>query len=309
MEQIVIRPIPEVFEDYNQETYTHTAQPTSSVSLKKITASQGTSVYLTEKVEYPEYGILMKYKDVPYFRQGFVFPEAMDSINNLKKVLVLLLALVKGNGRGLIKGRIESAMAHFCWIANWMFQWYNPNMQKISKIFLKPERYRQSVRELIKLINNFLENLGMEAVGPNVAKQDFGKVIGTLIEYDNAYHWRMEDIFSETTRERLLANPRKEIKRLLEIYKQREKQGIEFKADSIVKVLRFLLLIPSVKKAFKKTIESINVENLKMTKDDSYFTMNYQGYDFQGKTLGERQIIWLEMTNGVPPERVYIPVQ
>ena len=248
----------------------------------------------------------MKYKDVPYLRQGFVFPEAMDSINNIKRITVLFLAVLKGKG---IKGRIGNALAHYCWIADWMFQWYDPNSKRMRKIFLKPNRYRQSVRELIKLINGFISNLGIRVWTPETGERDFGKVIGTILEYDNAYYWRMEDIFSETSKELLIKNPRKELKRLLEIYKSREKGGIEFKAEAIVKALNWIFWIPGVKKAFRKAIQSVDIEKMKMTKDDSYFTMIYEGYDFQGKNIEERTKIWLSMTDGKAPERIFIPVQ
>lgn len=312
----VIRPHPLVFDDYADEKVELTAQVSNeNLSIKKMTAIQGTRVYITEQVIYPdEGGILMKYKGVPYLRQGFVFPEAMDNANNLKKITVLFLAIIKGKG---IKGKIGNFLAHYCWTADWMFQWYDPNTQKVRKIYLKENRYRQSVQELIKLINNFLNNLGIKVEGAGIARGNFGRVIGTLIEYDNAYHWRMEDIFSETTKEQLIKNPRKELKRLLTIYRQREKQGIEFKAEAIVKLLNFIFWIPGVKKAFKKAIESVDIEKMSITHgpsnsnqpNDFYYIMNYEGYDFKGMKLKERQKIWLEMTDGVIPPRVYIPVQ
>ncbi len=314
----IIRPYPIVFDDYTDENFKQPSQISQehvSQSVKIMIASQGVRVYITEQAIYPDKGgILIKYKGVPYLRQGFVFPEAMDNANNLKKVTVLFLAVLQGKG---IKGRIGTFLAHYCHIANWMFQWYDPNSQKVRKIYLKENRYRQSVQELIKLINNFLDNLGIKVQGHGVANGNFGRVIGTLFEYDNAYHWRMEDIFSETTKDQLIKNPKKELKRLLEIYKSREKQGIEFKAEAIVKLLNFVFWIPGVKKAFIKAVESVDISKMGITHApansqepcDYYFIMNYEGYDFEGKTIEERQKIWLSMTNGVPPPRVFIPAQ
>lgn len=308
-EHHIIRPEPHIFEDYTDEKFEQTVVvEKGSTAVKKAVSSQGTLVYITQGVRYPENGILMDYSGVPYARQGFVFPEALDCINSFKRVNVLFLAVLKGKG---IKGRIGTFLYHYCWLADWMFQFYEPNSNKIRRIYLKPNRYRQSVRELIKLINLFIANLGIKVrtLETGDAEKDFGKTVGTMIEYDNAYYWRMEDIFSETTKERLLRNPRKELKRLLQIYKQREKMGIDFKAETVIKVLNYLLLIPSIKKAFRKAIENVEVKNLGMTKDDSYFTMNYGGYDFQGKSTEERQKIWLEMTNGIAPQRMFIPQQ
>lgn len=303
--RIVIRPLPSVFDGYKEQKYeSHVEISGENPSLEKL-LPQGAKVYLTERVIYPdEGGMLMKYKDIPYLRQGFVFPEALDAVSNVKKITVLFLAFIKGKG---IRGRIGNGLAHYVWIADWMFQWYDPNLKQISTIYLQENRYRQSIRELIKFINNFIGFLGIKVEAPSTGKKNFGRVIGTLIEYDNAYYWRMEDIFSETNKELLLKNPKKELKRLLKIYEQREKQGIEFKVQAIVKLLSIIFWIPGVKRAFKKAIQSVDIEKMKITKDDSYFTMNYEGYNYQGKTLEQRQKIWLEMTEGKIPERFIIP--
>jgi hypothetical protein len=297
---IVIRPEPRVFADFEGESFEQTAQQTGSESLKKMITSQKTIVYYTEQVTYPDYGIMMKYKDVPYLRQGFIFPEAMDNVNNLKRLSTLFLAVFNGKG---IRGRIGAFLGHYVHIADWVFLWYDPNSQKVRKIYLKENRYRQSVRELIVWINELLFNLKIEPFYGE--PKDFGRVVGTMLEYDNAYHWRFEDLMRETSKE-LLRNPRKELNRLLEIYKLREKSSIEFKAESIVKFLRLILLIPSVKKAWLKTLENIDIEKMKMLPDDRYFTMNYEGYDFEGRTIEDRQKEWLAMTGGKIPKRVVI---
>ena len=306
----VVRPEPHVFEDYEGEEFTATveANPQSNTATRQMLASQPkVNVYITERVDYPdEGGILMSYKGVPYKRQGFVFPEAMVAVNNLKRVSVMVLAFLKGKG---IRERVGGFLAHYCWLANWMFQFYDPNSNKYRLIYLKENRYRKSVKELIVFINNFLANLKIEVYTANKGKQDFGKVVGTMLEYDNAYHWRMEDIVSETSKAKLLKHPRQELKRLLGIYKQREQQGIEFKAETIVKYLNYLLLLPSVKKAFKQAVNSIDVEKMKMQEDDRYYAMNYEGYNFEGKNLEERKNIWLSMTGGTPPERIFINAQ
>ncbi len=314
-QRVIIRPEPHVFADYANETFEQNTTNVQNEAVRRM-MQQKTTVYITQGVKYPDTGIKMYYKGLPDFpRQGFVFPEAVDCVNNLKRVTMFFLALFRGKG---IKGKIGNALGEFVRIADWMFQFYDPNSDKIRKIYLQEYRYRQSVRELIKLINLFLKELNIiprsggnreEVIkiwGKDVGEMDFGRTIGTMIEYDNAYHWRMEDIFSETTKEKLLKNPRKELKRLLQIYKQREGSGIEIKADGIVKLLNWILLIPSVKKAFRNAVKQVNIENLGMTKEDSYYTMNYEGYDFKGKPIEERNKIWLEMTNGVPPERVTI---
>ena len=75
------------------------------------------------------------------------------------------------------------------------------------------------------------------------------------------------------------------------------------------------MLIPKVKEAFKKAVENVDISKMGLIDgkeneiNDKYFTLNYAGYDFGGKEIKERQIKWLEMTNGTPPQRVLIPIQ
>ena len=61
---MVIRPEPHVFKDFKDEKFEVTVRvENQSSSLKKMVSQGQTLVYITEKVVYPEYGILMKYKD------------------------------------------------------------------------------------------------------------------------------------------------------------------------------------------------------------------------------------------------------
>lgn len=307
MDAPIIRPMPEAFADFTGQKYEVEAKSNVNTKVKQATSlhEHGTRVFLTTSVEYPEKGILMNYKDVKFKRQGFVFPEAAISINNLKKFSVIFLAVIRAKG---IKGRIGAFLGQYVALADWVFQWYNPNTQLMSTIYLQENRYRQSLRELTKFINQFLNNLKIYPKQQESPK-DFGRAICTMLEYDNAYHWRLEDVLSETSKELLLKNPRKELKRLLKIYKEREHTGIDFKAEAIIKASNILFFIPSVKKAFKKAIESIDVEKLKMTESDLYFALNYDGYDFKGLPLEERQKRLLIMNDNITPERLFVPHQ
>lgn len=308
---IVSRPLPIVFEDYEDEQYQDVVGTDNkhSDSLKKV-SSTPINVYITTKIHYPTDGlILMELKDAKYLRQGIVFPEAIDGITNLKRVAVMILATIKAKG---IKGRIGTLLAYYCWIADWMFMWYDPNSNKMRKLFYKPNRYRQSVQGLIKLVNNFIANIGIKVYDPSIGPRDFGKVLGTEIEHDNAYYWRLEDIFGIINKQQLLDNPRKEIKRVVAEYKKREQAGIEFKVETIGKILNYALLIPKIKKAFKEAIQPIDFEKMKMTNNppnsglpnDLYFCLLHKGYDFGGMSLGERIELYKVMSNGILPPKV-----
>ena len=83
----------------------------------------------------------------------------------------------------------------------------------MSPHIMKYEYMTPVAQELQDLIHNFLIRLDV----PEETATNFSKIFSHLIEYDNAYRYRVEDILSETTIEALNDNPRKEIKRLCKI--------------------------------------------------------------------------------------------
>ncbi len=78
-----------------------------------------------------------------------------------------------------------------------------------------------------------------------------------VLKYDWAYKVRFLDLCNETTTELLHQNPRKEIKRLTAINKERDYKVangelVSDKVQNFAKILRFLLLFPPFKRKFKE---------------------------------------------------------
>ena len=72
--------------------------------------------------------------------------------------------------------------------------------------------------ELQGIIYGFLAYSG---ISTPIAKQT-AYIFGEIFEYDNAYRFRVQDLFTESSKELLTKNPIKEIRRLLKIYMSRE---------------------------------------------------------------------------------------
>ena len=127
---------------------------------------------------------------------------------------------------------------------------------------------------------------------------NFASAFGLFIQYDTAYWTRFEDIMSETTKERFLKNPIKEIKYLLKLLAERDPKRAHLvnKIKSMIKILRLLILIPKIRKAFYRVIESINFENLQYDEGDRYNVRNSMRYRFFGMGIKERNEKW-------PPEQ------
>jgi hypothetical protein len=121
----------------------------------------------------------------------------------------------------------------------------------------------------------------------------FSMIISNLIDLDNAYRLRFEDTMSETSKEKL-QNPRKEIKRLLGIMKDREirpgvkGRAIHYKFKVFAYLLSLMMLIPKVKRAFLSALSIIDLEKMKLDDTDQFWCSMRCDYKWMGLTDSER---------------------
>lgn len=261
---------------------------------------QGTpTVYEWDFGEYPPRGgIYCHYKGVPFPRKGFVYPEAVWACNIVKRITRTLVAGFSSKdivlpALGFIltpfKRKIrllERVLLYYNRVAEWL----------LSPHFLKENRYGNCPRELQKLLKRFLMELG---ISEYIAGRT-SKVLITLVEYDDAYRYRIEDLFSESSKEWLLANPRKEINRLLEVLKLRDKTTLE-QFEVFGKVISMGFWLPKVKKAFRKALEPLDFSKLQMDEADMYYCLNRDDYDYGGLSIQQRMKKYLEYhKDGLP---------
>lgn len=164
--------------------------------------------------------------------------------------------------------------------------------------YLNERYYTSMTRELAKFIEAFLNELGVvsssnwQSTMFRISK-GFAFIIASLVEYDFAYYWRLQDLFDEVNVENLRKNPRKEILRIVGILKQREKHlHIIPKFESIANIATYIFLLPRVNKAFRKALESIDFKLMQRDEIDIEAVKYRQGYDYFGLTYEERLKKW-----------------
>lgn len=149
--------------------------------------------------------------------------------------------------------------------------------------------YCEISRELDKFLSLFLKNLGIS----ELASIRFAFMFASLIEYDTAYRYPLEDLFSASSAEKLIENPRKEVTRLAKVFVQRtKKKDLPEKFLSFGRLLGWMLIIPRIKKAFIKALKKIEFTKLQLDEIDSYQARNGVAYDFYGMTKEERDAKW-----------------
>jgi hypothetical protein len=236
-----------------------------------------------------------------YPEKGYPDPNAVGANNIAKRVLMGYVSFFANPA--VIMGMFGILFLPFSKNVNIIRRFVDNchNMMRTLQdpYYLEEIRYSNPCREIRKMAKEFLLALGI--------KSSFPKDIAHLIEYDTAYRYRIEDILSETTKEKLLKNPRKEIKRLAEIFKQREPKGHLFqKFNYFSSLARLALLHPKIKRAFKKALEVVDFKQMQLDEADRYHVLKYSGYDFLGLDAQTRAKMYVEMHHGNPPQMIEI---
>ncbi len=94
-----------------------------------------------------------------------------------------------------------------------------------------------------------------------------GQIIAHTFEYDSSYRLRMQDLFSETSKEKLLNNPFSEIRKLIAINKRRDHIVAHGVMRYTLLIIMFILFIPW----FRRKLTKCHFPNLQLDSDDRYW--------------------------------------
>ena len=259
-----------------QETDAHVIMPdqgvfdTTQSVFETSLIQQGFKYNVYDRTEYPESGgIYVYYKGLPYPRKGFPYPEAVWANDVMKRITLaifksivmketIVVLLVTALLPWKIKIKIlEKFLHNYARISNWLFQQH----------ILKLERYSNPCRSIYKVTDTFLRQVGIHSgrhLHGDYLSKYIGLTIATLIEYDDAYRYRFEDLMSETTKYKLIKKPLREMRRLLDIFMKRETyENVQGNIKSIKLFATIALLHPKIRKAFRNAIRFLTDEEFK----------------------------------------------
>ena len=116
-----------------------------------------------------------------------------------------------------------------------------------------------------------------------------------VLEYDNAYRFRFQDVFQEVDKEKLEQDPQKEIERLFSILLTRENtERMASKWRILRKIIRLIFRFQIFKecKDIKKFIIYFMMELprnvISMDESDRYYSADRNSYEHEGKPQAER---------------------
>lgn len=137
-----------------------------------------------------------------------------------------------------------------------------------STILLKEEHWSQPVKEIRRVLKGYDETII--------------DVVSIILENDMAYRYRLQDIVGEINKSNA---PIKEFRRLLDIIISREKDGC---GRMWKRVSKYWWVFLPFKKKIKEFLQNINIDEVKLSVEDSYWVKLNKSYNWGG---GENGII------------------
>jgi hypothetical protein len=255
--------------------------------------TEATEGWEVERIEYGN-GINVYVKGAEFPHKGLPSPEAIWAINLVKKSLIGFLQVLSHPvfwpslilvpiipKRKLLQTSLEA--------------FNRLGTEALSSYFLQHQYQTKASLEFGGFIYNFLK----EIVPTDPAEQT-AKILSHVIEYDSAYRFRLQDLFSSTSKEKL-QYPFKELRRLNKINSERELGDWgRLRMNLAITGVSILLLSPSLKRAYRKAVERMNITNLQFDQGDLYWIAFRQDYLYNGLTYEQRQAWLKEMNYKVP---------
>lgn len=240
-------------------------------------ANESNERFIVESVEFSG-PILLKIKDGMFPLKSYPSAETIWSINIIKSIIVdsLKIFIRWQFVLGLLIFFSNKALNEI------LVSFNRVSLKVISPYILKDKHLTFFSRELHFLLFTILFHSGIKEETADTT----ATILIHLIEYDNAYRYRLQDLFSETTKEQL-QNPIKEIPRLIQINKERDFQVTE-KIQKLGKLLTLILRIPKFNKAYQIALKDITLAKLSFQEDDIYWVCFKTDYKWLGMTNDER---------------------
>ena len=164
--------------------------------------------------------------------------------------------------------------------------------------------YCNVVREIQRFVSVFLSDIG---ISREVAEKT-AEIVGMMVEYDNAYLFRVNDVLNEASEKDLMKDFPKETERLMKLEMERESEKTKYVGEKLQKAVllwRWAWRLPRLKKAIKNGIMAMDFNECKLDASDIYYTLLYRDYDVGGKKVEERTAIYLAMY----PDKTKAPYQ
>jgi hypothetical protein len=249
--------------------------------------NESTMGYTVNEIKLEDDGIYLCFDGMEYPERGVVSTVDMWHCNIAKRLMVESFRLTP---------RFWATWVMFIFypwkykikFLNALLHSYNDVAFKaMSASIVKDEILTPMAKEMRKAIITFGNTLRLDE---NEVKQ-FAEILTNLINYDNAYRYRIQDLCNEVDVIALGIRPKTEIDRLLLINGMRDSDSVSKKFRMFGNIFITLLFIPKIQRAFSEVVKTIDISKMRPDKYDHFWMCMRGGYKFFGKTDAERRAL------------------
>jgi hypothetical protein len=232
-------------------------------------------------------GIEIWYQNIPFPRKGFPDADIINALNIVKKDTISWL--MGFNSKYLIPEGMVFALKPWSWKLKTVDSFLHGYIRKanywLDFWYYQPPYYCPFALEIKNVIQFFLWKLGLN--------KDYSSytalIFAMFLEHDDRFRLVPQDLISSTSKEALLKNPRKELKRIKKLLIEREPYVFtQQRIGSVLDLLSAALLIPQIKKAFKFAIREADFTKLQFDEGDEYWACRWGNYNAMGLNLEQR---------------------
>lgn len=245
----------------------------------ELPSEKPTDNHPLEKVEFPEEsGVFTYMKGYDYPYRGYPYYEFVDKIDLVKKLSRNLQSGfyhgLKNNWfKWLLIPLIPTLGKQLFWAFTYTFH------RLIDRFQMRTNRYSQAVSEIYRAASVSWSDETPKATELRKMLRDIECMI---LEFDNAYRFRVQDILPELNKEELVISPIHEINRILDIWIERE-NGEDIKNSwRLLKLFTsyYLRFDRSLLRTITRVLLEIDPAKVQMTVEDKYFAIPRTDYKF-----------------------------
>ncbi len=228
--------------------------------------------------EKTEDGWQMHVKGYKYPLSGLPKKQTVNASALVKRMVIASVRLVFRFPVVLLPLLVVSKDKLIRGITEWLSDLWRGDYGSLLKI--EEEDYSRSIRELLRTLRKI-----------NKYSEEWTLLLACIFEIDLAYRRRLQDVIGELDKASLEKNPKKEVLRLLDLAIRRESLSW-WQADK-VRSLRKIISITWLFKPFREMtisfLKEINIEEMRRTRSDWYWTFDLYDYDYGGLSYEARQ--------------------
>lgn len=233
-----------------------------------------------KKVEFPPEGGVLTYMenhDHPY--RGYPHFEFVDKVDQIKKVNRAVLSGLYHQLKSVSKWKFLTLLPAL-WLTRHMVRvWVATFHRMVDRFLIKTDKYSLAIRELHRAFSQPKED---ELTTEASLREKIRDVVCMILEFDNAYRFRFQDIIENLDKKALEKNTSQELTRLLNIMVTREKtQEIKDTWTLVKNVVRFYMAFDKkLTEMVKNVLLQLDVEKVKLTIEDKEFCLPRKDYTF-----------------------------